>query len=66
MEIYVDERARDTYLSEGAHFAECVRTVNHEYANEHVETLLRLTIMVKMPAGYDPVVGVYRSNQCGR
>lgn len=54
VDIYVDELARDTYLSEAVPYAECARIVKPEYTDEDAEAVRKITIMVKMPAGYDP------------
>lgn len=55
--IYVDDLARDIYLSaSGEIFPMCARIVKtHLFvAADSSETITAVTVMVKMPAGYDP------------
>lgn len=55
--IYVDELARDTYLSAGAPYRECAKIVKPIYGDAEGNFVRKLTIMVKMPLGYDPENG---------
>jgi len=52
--IFVDELAKETYLSAGAPYMECAKIVKPIYNDGEGESVRKLTIMVKMPAGYDP------------
>lgn len=54
VDIYADELARDTYLAAGSPYPECAKVAKPQYAGRSAETILKLTLMVKMPAGYDP------------
>lgn len=54
VDIYADELARETYLSAGSPYPECAKVVKAQYFGKGAETVRKLTIMVKMPAGYDP------------
>lgn len=54
VDIYADDLARETYLSAGAPYPECASVVKPQYSGKSAETVRKLTIMVKMPAGYDP------------
>lgn len=55
--IYVDELAKDTYLSAGAPYSECAKIVKPIYNDAEGKSVRKLTIMVKMPLGYDPENG---------
>jgi len=55
--IYVDELARDTYLRAGTPFPECAKIVKPIYNDAEGQSVRKLTIMVKMPPGYDPENG---------
>lgn len=55
--IYVDERAKDTYLSAGSPYPECARIVKPIYNDGTGESVRKLTVMVKMSPGYDPENG---------
>ncbi len=46
--------ATDTYLSATGPYEECAKIIKPEYADSSAEVVRKLTIMVKMPAGYDP------------
>ena len=52
--IYVDELAKDTYLSAGAPYPECAKIVKPIYHDAEGKSVRKLTIMVKMRPGYDP------------
>jgi len=53
--VYVDDAAKDIYLSaSGETFPECARIVKTHLMGDDSETVTAVTIMVKMPAGYDP------------
>ena len=54
VDIYTDEIATDTYRSATAPYEECAKTIKPEYTDSSAEVIRKLTIMVKMPAGYDP------------
>lgn len=55
--IYVDKLARGTYLSAGAPYPECAKIVKPMYSDAAGMSVRKLTIMVKMPPGYDPECG---------
>lgn len=53
--IYVDAAAEDAYLSaSGEALPTCSRIVKTHLAGANDETINAITVMVKMPAGYDP------------
>ncbi len=52
--IFVDELAKDTYLSASAPFPECAKIVKPIYFDAEGKSIRKLTIMVKMQPGYDP------------
>jgi hypothetical protein len=53
--IYVDDDAKDVYLSaSGETFPECAMIVKTHLQSKDSENLTAVTVMVKMPAGYDP------------
>ena len=52
--IYVDKLAETTYLSASSPYPVCSTVVKPIYTDARGATVLKLTIMVKMPAGYDP------------
>jgi hypothetical protein len=53
--IYVDDSAKDIYLSDsGETFPECAMIVKTHLVSAEDETITAVTVMVKMPAGYDP------------
>jgi hypothetical protein len=51
--IFVDDLAKATYLAAGAPYPECARIVKPIYRDAKGTSVRKLTIMVKMPAGYD-------------
>ena len=52
--IYVDNAAKDVYLSaSGEVLPVCARIVKTHLASEEDESITAVTVMVKMPAGYD-------------
>lgn len=55
--IYVDELAKDTYLSAGTPYLECARIVKPIYSSAEGKRIRKLTVMVKMPTGFDPENG---------
>jgi hypothetical protein len=55
--VYVDDLAEDSYLSASAPFPECAKIVKAQYLTPDAATVDQLTVMVKMPAGYDPANG---------
>jgi len=55
--IYVDDLAKETYLSASAPYRECATIVKPIYDDPNGLSVRKLTIMVKMPAGYDPENG---------
>lgn len=54
VDIYADELARDIYLSAGSPYPECAKVAKPQYTSKSAERILKLALMVKMPAGYDP------------
>jgi hypothetical protein len=52
--IYVDQLAKETYLAATGPYPECARIVKPVYTDATGTEVQRLTIMVKMPSGYDP------------
>jgi len=53
--IYVNDLARDTYLTaSGKIFPACATIVKAQLAGPDSTEVTELTVMVKMPAGYDP------------
>lgn len=54
VDIHVNERARDTYLAADSPYAECAMIVKPEFRDKSASSVRKLTLMVKMPAGYDP------------
>lgn len=54
VDIYVDDLAKDTYLAASSPYPECSRIVKAHYTDETATEVEKLTIMVKMPEGYDP------------
>jgi hypothetical protein len=53
--IYVDDAAKDIYLSaSGETFPDCARIVKTHLMGADSETVTAVTVMVKMPAEYDP------------
>ncbi len=53
VDVYVDDLAKDTYFAASAPFPECARIVKPKYTDETATEIVRLAVMVKMPAGYD-------------
>ena len=53
VDVYVDDLAKDTYLAASAPYPECARIVKPKYTDETATEIVRLAVMVKMPAGYD-------------
>ena len=54
VDVYVDDLAKETYLTASAPYPECARIVKAKYTDETAAEVERLAIMVKMPEGYDP------------
>jgi hypothetical protein len=54
VDIYVDDLARTTYFAATAPYPECARIVKAKLRAETAPEVVSLTVMVKMPAGYDP------------
>jgi hypothetical protein len=53
--IYVDDLAKSTYLSaSGKTFPTCATIVKAQLASQTSTAVSALTVMVKLPAGYDP------------
>jgi len=53
--IYVDELAKETYLSaSGETFPVCAKIVKAHLESEDSENITAITVMIKMPPGYDP------------
>ncbi len=55
--VYVDELAKYTYLGAGSLYPVCAKVVKPIYYDASGERVRKLTIMVKMPPGYDPENG---------
>ena len=53
VKIHVNELAESTYLSAGAPYPECAKVVKSHYFDAEGTQIDSLTVMVKMPAGYD-------------
>ncbi|MEE9543939.1 MAG: cytochrome P460 family protein [Thermodesulfobacteriota bacterium] len=55
VDIYVDDRAKETYLTASSLYPECARIVKAQYNDKSAAKKVdELTIMVKMAEGYDP------------
>lgn len=55
VDIYVSDLAKETYVSaSGEPFPVCSMIVKPHLESEDSETITAVTVMVKMPAGYDP------------
>lgn len=54
VDVYVDDLAKTTYLAASAPYPECARIIKAKYTDETATKVVRLAIMVEMPAGYDP------------
>jgi hypothetical protein len=54
VDVYVDDLAKETYLTMSAPFPECARIVKAKYTDASATEVEVLGIMVKMPEGYDP------------
>jgi Cytochrome P460 len=55
VDIYVNDLAEDTYLSaSGETFQVCATIVKPHLESAESENTTAITVMVKMPAGYDP------------
>ena len=52
--IYVNEIAESTYRMASSPYQVCSKIVKPIYTDENGTTVRKLTIMVKMPPGYDP------------
>ena len=52
--IYVNELAGTTYLSASSPYPICAKIVKPIYTDSSGTSIKKLTIMVKMPRGYDP------------
>jgi len=52
--IYVNELAKETYLSSGSPYQVCAKIVKPVYTDSRGKVVIKLTIMVKMAPGYDP------------
>ena len=57
VDVYVDDLAKTTYLTASAPYPECARIVKPIYSDATATDIVKLTIMVKMPPGYDPENG---------
>jgi len=55
--IFVDKLAKDTYLNASAPYPVCAKIVKPIYNDAEGKSVRKLTIMVKMPPGYDPENG---------
>jgi hypothetical protein len=55
VDVYVDDLAEEIYLSaSGKTFPVCAKIVKTHLIGAESETVTAVTVMVKMPAGYDP------------
>ena len=52
--IYVNKQAETTYLSASSPYQICAKIVKPIYTDSSGTSIRKLTIMVKMPPGYDP------------
>lgn len=53
--VYVNELAKETYLSaSGEPFPVCAKIVKEHLVSQNSQTVSEMTIMIKMPAGFDP------------
>jgi hypothetical protein len=52
--IYVNNRAEATYLSASSPYQICAKIVKPIYTDASGTNIRKLTIMVKMPPGFDP------------
>ena len=52
--IYVDDLAKDIYLAGSAPYPECAQIIKSAYHDADGSSFRGLTVMVKMPTGYDP------------
>jgi hypothetical protein len=53
VDVYVDDLAKDIYFAASALYPECARIVKPKFTDETATEVVRLAVMVKMPAGYD-------------
>lgn len=51
--VYVDDLAKETYLAATGPYAECAKIIKPIYTDSSGAVVRKLTIMVKMPPGYD-------------
>lgn len=55
VDIYVNDLGKDNYISAaGKEFPTCAKIVKAHLAGSESDTITALTVMVKMPAGFDP------------
>jgi hypothetical protein len=54
VDVYVDDLAKTTYLAASAPYPECAGIIKAKCSDETATEVVRLAVMVKMPAGYDP------------
>lgn len=52
--IYVNELAKSTYLAASAPYPVCAQIIKPVYTDASGSEVRKLTVMVKMPSGYDP------------
>ena len=57
VEIYVNELAEETYRNATGSYPVCAKVVKAAYEDEGGTEFWSLTVMVKMPQGYDPENG---------
>ncbi len=55
--VFVNDTAKNTYLSSGASFPVCAKIVKPIYENVQGLSIRKLTVMIKMLKGYDPQNG---------
>ena len=57
VDIYVNDLAEETYRNVSAPYPVCAKIVKANYEDEEGKSFKSLTVMVKMPNGYDPENG---------
>ena len=57
VDVYVDDLAKTIYLTASTPYSECAKVVEPIYNDATAIDIVKLTIMVKMPPGYDPENG---------
>jgi len=57
VDVYVNELAEETYRNTAGPYLVCAKIVKASYDDEDGKEFRSLTVMVKMPDGYDPENG---------